>query len=224
MVDQSIPAFIASLGPWYVVLYAISVIVTFIGVINTYSLIFLGADNPLYRTMTWIAVGGGIFAVVYFAGKSVLEVAIHPLIGGEFIYIVPIIMGLTNYFILWPKYSWIARYNLAFIFGVTQGVLFGRGTATWLRQLILTAKIVTIENFLTVVLMFFVGMYFTFHKEWSPLEGKVSGKMREVGRLVLMLIFGGTLAQTVIAYIDTHFFASQLLVQGIKDLFSGNFP
>jgi len=79
-------------------------------------------ENPIFRFAEhyFVALSMGIGIVVTL--NSLKGTAITPLMGGNYLLIIPIILGFCMYFLLVPKFRWVSRYPVAILVGSSLGL------------------------------------------------------------------------------------------------------
>jgi hypothetical protein len=79
-------------------------------------------ENPIYRFAehTFVATSMAIGITVNLT--SLNSTAISPLLKGNFLLVIPIILGLCMYFLLVPQQRWISRYPIAILVGSSLGL------------------------------------------------------------------------------------------------------
>ncbi len=82
----------------------------------------LWKENPAYRFAehTFVAASLAIGLIVNI--DSLRKTAWNPLVGGQYVMIVPLILGLLMYFLLVPSMRWVSRYPIALIVGSAMGL------------------------------------------------------------------------------------------------------
>ena len=82
----------------------------------------LWKENPVYRFAehTFVATALAIGIVVNLT--SLKNSAVTPLLNGNLLYIIPIILGFAMYFLLIPKQRWVSRYPIAVLVGSSLGL------------------------------------------------------------------------------------------------------
>jgi hypothetical protein len=149
----------------------------------------------------WI-IGTGAGVLVATNWRALNRSGITPLLAGNIILIIPIIMGLLLYFRFVDKYQWLARYGFLWVIAGGAGVTIGGMVQSQiLPQVIESVKIIRPTAFETIsaALVFFIFVtslsYFLFTREHTGILGTSS----RLGRLFLMVGFGlgfSTLIQT----------------------------
>ncbi len=187
---------------------------------------FLYRDNPFYKIAEsvvvgvsaayWMVVGFWTTIVPNLLGKLSPEWIKSWAMPGlntkaEYIYLVPLIMGIMLIWRLAPKGGWISRWPLAFIIGTTAGIrLIGFIHADFLGQIrntIMSLAVYSpetgfnvwdsIKNIIIVIGVLTTIVYFFFSIEH---EGFV-GQTAKVGIWFLMITFGAAFGYTVMGRI-----------------------
>ncbi|WP_166823818.1 hypothetical protein [Thalassoroseus pseudoceratinae] len=188
---------------------------------------FLYGDNPFYKfaeaivvgvsAAYWMVVGFWTTIVPNLLGKlfpgwiqSWAMPGISPVRQSEdWLYIVPLILGIMLLMRLSPKGNWIARWPLALIIGATAGLrLIGFIQADFLNQvrisivpLVVIGEEIqwgpTIANVVMLLSVLSCLVYFFFSIEHKGVVGKVA----RVGIWVLMITFGAAFGFTVMGRI-----------------------
>lgn len=168
---------------------------------------FLYKDNPLFKITEnlYVGVGMGYYVSLYFF-QVWTPLVWEPLKAGNYIVIVPSIMGLLLLSQLVPKLSWLSRYTLTFTIGYSCGLAIPMTINTdLLTQILGTAKPfatigsvgpMAIFNMIFILIaVLCVLTYFFFSVESRGAIKKVSN----VGIYVLMAYFGAAFGNTVMA-------------------------
>ena len=168
---------------------------------------FLYKDNPLFKITEnlYVGVGMGYYVSLYFF-QVWTPLVWEPLKAGNYIVIVPSIMGLLLLSQLVPQLSWLSRYTLTFTIGYSCGLAIPMTINTdLLTQILGTAKPfatigsvgpMAIFNMIFILIaVLCVLTYFFFSVESRGAVKKVSN----VGIYVLMAYFGAAFGNTVMA-------------------------
>ncbi len=163
---------------------------------------FLYKDNPFYRFAEHLFVGvsAGYWAMYSWYNVLLPNLGRPLFIEHNFMLLVPLVLGILMLLRLFPKISWLSRWPLAFIVGMTSGyylVTFLQTNA--LEQVIGT--IVTLFNINNIILVIGVVtglLYFFFSTQHKGAVG-VSAR---IGRMFLMVAFGASFGYTVMARIS----------------------
>ena len=187
---------------------------------------FLYRDNPFYKNAEsvvvgvsaayWMVVGFWTTIVPNLLGKLAPEWINSWAMPGldteaEYIYLVPLIMGIMLIWRLAPKGGWISRWPLAFIIGTTAGIrLIGFIHADFLGQIrntIMSLAVYSpetgfnvwdsIKNIIIVIGVLTTIVYFFFSIEHEGLVGQTA----KVGIWFLMITFGAAFGYTVMGRI-----------------------
>lgn len=127
---------------------------------------------------------------------------------GEYILIIPGLLGIFMLCRLIPKASWISRWSLAFIVGITagitiysyiQGQVVAQIKATMLSFFVSGSWVMTLNNIFLVVGVLCGLIYFYFSKEH---KGIVFGGGSRIGIWFLMISFGASFGYTVMARVS----------------------
>ncbi|MCP4632530.1 MAG: hypothetical protein GY855_06350 [candidate division Zixibacteria bacterium] len=163
---------------------------------------FLYKDNPFYKTAEHVLLGVsvGYFIVTTITTTLIPKLFIPVFIDGQFIYIIPGMLGVFMLFRFFKKLAPISRIPLALIIGVGAGVAI---PAYMQAQLIAQIKatmlpINIISNIIIIAAVLSVLMYFYFSREHKGLTGFGS----KMGIYFLMIFFGSTFGYTVMARIS----------------------
>ena len=168
---------------------------------------FIFYDWAGWRWLEHWIIGTGAGVIVATNWRALYRSGISPLLGGNFIMILPLIFGLCLYFRFVPKYQWLARYGFLWVIAGGSGVTIGgliQGQI--LPQVIESAKIIgptpwdTFNGVVCAVIFFTTLTYFIFTKEHKG----VLGTSARIGRTIMMVGFGlgfSTLIQTYFAVI-----------------------
>lgn len=175
---------------------------------------FLYKDNPLYKFAEhlFIGVSAGYCFVYQYQNVFLpnLWYKIFPGANqrGEYILIIPGLLGIFMLCRLIPKVSWISRWSLAFIVGITagitiysytQGQVVAQMKATMLPLFIPGSWLVSLNNILLAFGVICGLIYFYFSK---PHKGIVFGAGSRIGIWFLMVSFGASFGYTVMARVS----------------------
>lgn len=177
-------------------------------------------ENPVFRFAehSYIAIMLAVNMIVNFT--NVIRIAVNPMMAGEIIYIIPIILGLMTLTLLIPDYRWVSRYPVALMVGAG----FGLGMRGTIKPNILDATISTITapsggtmmdwiNFLYVAVGLICSvMYFLLTYEHSgPLQAPT-----RLGRLFIMIGLGAYFGNTVLFRFTMLTGRAQFFLQVLK--------
>lgn len=169
---------------------------------------FLYKDNPFYKfgEHLFVGVANGYYIVFYWH-NSLKPNLFEPLGAGEFIYVVPLLLGLMYFARFIPKVSWLVRIPIGFIIGWGAGLSIpAYFQAEVLRQL--EGTVVTPHSFTNTIsgvwsVIILIGVistliYFFFSKEHKGVLGHAS----RLGIIFIMIGFGASFGYTVMARVS----------------------
>ena len=183
---------------------------------------FLWRDNVLFRLVEHIFVGasaGWFLSVIAFhqtfkpnvLGKLLPETfgaSTQPVQSPEYHLIIPVILGIMMLFRLSAKYSWISRFSISFIVGLTSGMALTLVAYQILIPQVQKAIIPlyvqgnNLETFSSIVLvMATVSCLFYFFFSVDH-KGKFFGTLSKIGFVFLMISFGAIFGSTVMSRIS----------------------
>jgi len=177
-------------------------------------------ENPVYRFAehTYIAIMLSVNLVVNFT--NIIRIAVTPMLEGNFILIIPIILGIMTLSLLIPEYRWLSRYPIALMVGAG----FGLGMRSRVKPYILDAVVSTITapagggmkewiDFLWIAVGLVCGiMYFLLTYEHS---GALQVPTR-LGRLFIMIGLGAYFGNTVLFRFTMLTGRAQFFLQVLK--------
>lgn len=157
-------------------------------------------DNFLYRfseyTLIGVSVGHGS-VLVY---NNIVSMVYTPItVKGEFILLVPILLGFLIWTRLSKRYGWVSRWPMAVILGVATALavrgavktqIYDQIVATVNLAVIQPTALATVNNFITLVTAICTVMYFLYFKEQKGAYGLAA----KIGRITLMATFGNGIA------------------------------
>ena len=162
---------------------------------------FLYKDNPVYKIAEHIFVGiSAGYWMAYYYRNVILPNLWNPLLEGNFLLIIPAILGVMLLMRLLPRIGWISRWSLSFIIGMGSGYFL----ITYLQSNAMDQVRATflplnsINNVLLIIGVLTGLVYFFFSKEHKG----VFGVTAKVGIYFLMVAFGASFGYTVMARIS----------------------
>ena len=103
---------------------AVWLIISFVVTLLIFSYIF--GDNPLFRIASYAFVGvASGYAVVVIIGQVLMPKLVQPLLAGDLLLLVPLVLGLTMLLKLFPRMARFGALPLAVLVGVAAGVAIG---------------------------------------------------------------------------------------------------
>ncbi len=169
---------------------------------------FLYRDNPFYKFGEHLFVGiANGYYIVYYWHNALKPNLFEPLSAGQFVYVVPLLLGLMYFTRFIPRISWLVRIPIGFTIGWGAGLsipaLF---QADVLRQL--EGTVVTPATFSDLAsgiwaVIILIGVvctlvYFFFSREQKGLLGSAS----RLGIIFIMIGFGASFGYTVMARVS----------------------
>ena len=189
-----------------------SVLGIWLGVIVTFAIFsFLYKDNPFYKVAEQIFVGlSAGYWFVYTIYFILIPNLFDPLINdfaGNWIKLIPAVLGIMMLMRLLPKTGWVSRFPIALVIGTTSGVFFLRYlksdvinqlTATMMNPFTGGDWVVVIGQIMLVVGTLTGVIYFYFSKKHEGAFGATA----KVGIYFLMISFGAAFGYTAMARIS----------------------
>jgi hypothetical protein len=167
---------------------------------------FLYKDNPFYKFAERL-VGGvatGYWTMLLFYTNFMDKVYSPIFVNGQFVYIIPALLGIMMWARFSKKFSWLSRYSIAFYIGISSGVSIPVSLYTYLFKQLeatirtpLTMSVAGLNMFLIVVAVLAALVYFFF----STAHKGVFGAASKLGIYVIMIGFGAGFGLTVMGRI-----------------------
>jgi len=163
---------------------------------------FLYKDNPFYKFAERLVAGvaTGYFTMLLFWTNFQDKVWQPIFINGEYLYIIPAILGIIMWTRFSKKYAWISRYSIAFYIGIGSGVSITVYLYTYLFKQLqatianpITFDLAGLNMFLVVISVVSALVYFFFSMPHKGLFGVVS----RFGIYIIMIGFGAGFGLTV---------------------------
>ncbi len=157
---------------------------------------FLYKDNPFYKFSERLVAGvaAGYWTMLLFH-TNFRDKVILTMQNGQYVYIIPILLGIGMWMRFSKKYSWISRYSIAFYIGISTGVSIPVYMYTYVFKQISATMIPfdTVNNILVVIFVLCALFYFFFSKAHTGAFNIVS----KIGIYTLMIGFGAGFGLTV---------------------------
>ena len=178
-----------------------------------YSYIFV--DNPFFKfaehAYVGVAAAYGMFLQIDNMIRPTIKTKL--LVQGQWILIIPIILGLMIYTRYFKSINYIARYTVAFMVGVGAGVVLARDfRASFMLQVADTMRSVTgpggVENLIVMVGVVTTLTYFFFTLEQKGFVGVTA----KIGRWTMMIALGAAFGNTVMARVSLFLGRVQFLL------------
>jgi hypothetical protein len=165
-------------------------------------------ETILFKFATFTFLGVSIGNILVVATKTIQTGVLGKISQGEYIYTVPLILGLFVFTRLTEKYKDLSRWGIAILLGSTIGLVIARDTHTHFRSLsgmitqVISAN--TPLGYLNGIILIFgaiaVILYFQFTSYWDKPFFK---QLRNVSRVFLMIGFGAQFGATVLTRLST---------------------
>ena len=187
---------------------------------------FLYKDNPFYKFAERLVAGvaTGYFTMLLFWTNFQDKVWQPIFINGEYLYIIPAILGIIMWSRFSKKYSWISRYSIAFYIGIGSGVSITVYLYTYLFKQLqatianpITFDLAGLNMFLVVISVVSALVYFFFSMPHKGLFGAVS----RFGIYIIMIGFGAGFGLTVMGRIALLVHRIIFLKGWLLELFGG---
>jgi hypothetical protein len=174
----------------------------------TYS--YLAKENPLFRMIEHFYVGIASGHAVAMAVVNLRDLGTRPLLGGQFIVVVPLLLGLLFY-ARYLRRPALARLPLAVLTGIGAGTalrsLPGASVLAQLRATIVAFN--SVDNIVLALGVVSVLSYFLFTTpQWRAVR-----LASDLGKVFMMVTFGASFGATV--------FAGHSLIVGSLELLLG---
>jgi hypothetical protein len=159
-------------------------------------------ENPAYRLAEYLYIGVTLAITIMVNLNNVVSMAVRPMLQGQILMIIPIIVGLLVFTMLSPQYRWVSRYPIALLVGTG----FGLGIRGTIKPNLQDAIIDTITapteggamawiNFVYVAVgLVCAVLYFLLTYEHTGLLQAPS----RIGRLFIMVGLGAYFGNTVL--------------------------
>ena len=156
-------------------------------------------DNAFYRFAVETLLGASVGNWVVSSVLTVKAQGADPLIGGQYILIIPIILGLTLIMAMSRKYGWFSRYGNAYLMGIGCGITGGTLVMSYIVKPIQQSAlpwtgvdVITIFGRIVLVIALVSTLaYFVLTVERKGYLRRV----QQVGRYFIMLMMGIFLPQ-----------------------------
>lgn len=169
---------------------------------------FLYKDNPFYKfgEHLFVGVANGYY-IVYYWHNALKPNLFEPLSAGQFLYVVPLLLGLLYFTRFIPRISWLVRIPIGFTIGWGAGLSIpAYFQADVLRQLegtVVTPATFsnTLHGIYAVIILIGVActlIYFYFSREHKGVLGSAS----KLGIMFIMIGFGASFGYTVMARVS----------------------
>jgi hypothetical protein len=168
-------------------------------------------DTPVSKTAEHIYVGVITANLIINACRSVVSTGWNNLIGGQIIYIIPIILGLMAYFRYSKDNFWVYRYPIALVVGIGVGTamrgLVGGSVVDQIKDSFFSLNVPgnamgSLNNLIQLVILVSCLVYFVFTIKAA--RGPLTTQLSTFGRYALMAAFGYSFANTIATRINQY--------------------
>lgn len=182
-----------------------TLIFTAVLVCCVYSLI-LWKDNIVFRIAEHALVALSLANLTVVSINTIGKKGFSPLINGEFLFIVPIVLGPFLYTRISKKYSWMSRVPMAMLLGIGLGLgirrsaevdIVGQLTATILP--LIGGNQFPFDNIVIILGTLASLSYFLFTFEIKGAMKKPIDYLQRVGRYMLLISFGAVFGNTLMS-------------------------
>ncbi len=193
---------------------------------------FLYKDNPFFKIAEHLYMGVGlawhIQIIVYkLLIPQIWQPFVKSLNEGDYfsvaMVVIPTILGLSLITQFIPKYSWISRYGFTFMMGYAAGLTLPAGLTTdFINQILGSvepfANLSSLSGFniINAVIMFIGTICVLFYFFFSVEHTKGIKKVSNIGIYFLMIYFGASFGNTVMARFSLLYGRFDLLVKYSK--------
>lgn len=168
---------------------------------------FLYKENRVFRIAEHIYLGAGTGYGAILSTRYVYENAWLPLVRGNLFWAIPLLASVLLYFYFSKKHFWLYRIPTAAIIGVGTGIVVAADFRTRLTEQIKATLIplivandayTSINNMIIVFGVLGSLLFFYFSKEF---KGPIR-RVLDFGKYILMITFGASFGQTLMARIS----------------------
>ena len=169
-------------------------------IFSTLSMLY--KDNPFFRVGQMAVMGSSIAHFILLNMQNVYNNAVTPLMSGDILMVIPLILGLLMYSRLNQPLSWLARYPSSVLIGIGTGVMVaGTVSGQVLDQIAVTITDVLngggINSMIIAVGVVTSITFFVFTKEHTG----VVGSSAKIGRKFLMISLGANWSGELVWYL-----------------------
>ncbi len=180
---------------------------------------FLYKENPFYRVAEHVFVGVAAGHGVIVAVDSYLRPTVKSVVkDDQYIYIIPLVIGLLIYTRYVKSVAWLSRITIAFLVGIGAGIALTRQIKPFfLDQIAATIKPVWVAGKLGVSLnniVLITGVVATLIYFFFTTSQKGVLKVTSTyGRWIMMIAFGAAFGNTVMSRISLFLGRAQFLMK-----------
>jgi hypothetical protein len=159
-------------------------------------------ETPFFRFAEYTFIGVSAGYVLALGVKSILDNAWAPIVKGNYMYAIPIVLGFVLYTRFHKGTAYLSNWSTAFIVGVGAALAIRANIhANFLTQILGTMLPIVAKDAMTSLnnIVIIVGvaasmLYFTFTREHKGTFGYAT----KIGRIVIMVAFGSIFAGIIL--------------------------
>lgn len=168
-------------------------------------------DTPVSKTAEHIYVGVITANSIVMAWRNIVNVGWNNIVGGQFIYVLAVVLGLITYFRYSKQNFWIYRYPIALVVGIGVGTamrgLVGSSVIDQIADSFWSLAVpgdigTSVNNIIMFVTLVSCLIYFIFTIKAA--RNPVAAQLSTLGRYAMMASFGYSFANTVATRINQY--------------------
>ena len=168
-------------------------------------------DTPVSKTAEHIYLGVVTANLMIMAWNNINNIGIQKIMAGQFLYIVPVILGVLAYARYSKENFWIYRYPIALVVGIGVGTamsgLVGGSVIDQIKASFWNLNVpgdigASLNNLIMVVTLVSAMMYFIFTIKAT--RSPIAIKLSTFGRYAMMAAFGYSFANTIATRINQY--------------------
>lgn len=168
-------------------------------------------DTPVSKTAQHIYVGVVTANSIIMAWGNIDSVGLQKLFAGQFVYIIPLILGVMAYARYSKENFWIYRYPIALVVGIGVGTamrgLVGASVVDQIKASFWSLNVpgdigASLNNLIMVITLVSAMIYFVFTVKAT--RSPIALKLGTFGRYAMMAAFGYSFANTIATRINQY--------------------
>jgi hypothetical protein len=171
---------------------------------------YLYKETRFFRFSEHTFLGLSIANVLVLAIVNIINMAVNPVMKGQVVYIVPILLGISIWTIAWTKYAWVSRYAIGLMVGAVTGLsIRGYLKANIVDQLSAVMALAkptpnplqSFNNALMIIFTIATIVYFFFSAGSGvpPPLARTRSVLERIARYVMMAAFGTVIGGDIFA-------------------------
>lgn len=197
-----------------------------VGILGIWSALFLMLmiysyplykENPLFRFAEHLFIGLSLAISVIVAIQTTIRMAVTPLLSGNVVYVIPILLGFMMYFIFSADYRWVSRYPIAILVGSAIGLgMRGVIIPNILTQIVNTITFPKSTDFMSMFNFVYIALGTLFAVMYFLLTYEHKGTLHyptRLGRWLIMIGLGAYYGNTVLFRMSMLSGRAQYLLQ-----------